>query len=245
MLYVPSLILTKVRTLPHLELPPPAPVITEDDTFSGQTIVLTKHAGGSYYDHHYASLLSDGQEIKGLVVLMRDLSHSVPVQQEFVKRDLVDKMFFYERLASVQGRFVPRFGGLFNHGTLYCMVFEDAGRRLSYREDFTVEGIKYVARSTSLTCRNELLETVKGINGAGVIVQPTRWSYFNRGTDGAIRMANFDPFEVETMENFSPEFYATAAAKGWTEMGNETPEETFARWAEDGRDRLCSEMFND
>jgi hypothetical protein len=34
-------------------------------------------------------------------------------------------------LEPVEGTIVPRFGGLFARGSLYCAVFEDAGRELT------------------------------------------------------------------------------------------------------------------
>ena len=244
--YAPSVVMTRVPTLPHLQLPPPGPILAADDSFDGPTLVLTKFIGGGQFDYHAASLRQDGHDDARLVLLMLDLSHFPESKHRRVKESIVQQVFFYTRLEPAQGRFVPRFAGLFNHGTLYALVFDDAGRRLSYAKDFEVKGIKYVATDCqSLTGREELLETVKGINEAGVIVGPRWWYLFNRGADGVVRMSNFDPTEVETIENFSPEFYARVAAEGIVVAANESPQETFERWAEDSRKFMLEEMFNE
>jgi len=96
-----------------------------------------------------------------------------------------------------------------------------------------------------LTRREEIIETVKGINDAGVIVGPRWWYLFNRGDDGVLRMTNFDPLGVDTIENFTPEYYARAAANGFEKAAKETPEETFARRAERYRKFMLEEMFDE
>jgi hypothetical protein len=40
----------------------------------------------------------------------------------------------FKVLEPLQGVHVPRFAGVFAHGTVYCMVFEDVGRALSWAE---------------------------------------------------------------------------------------------------------------
>ena len=72
--------------------------------------------------------------------MLVDLSHFTVSEQLDVKEWLVQEVFLYSRLSSVQGRYVPRFGGLFNHGSLYCLVFEDAGPRLRYTRTCKTDG---------------------------------------------------------------------------------------------------------
>jgi hypothetical protein len=88
---------------------------------------------------YYASYRgAGGEEHSGLVVKVMDVSnHAVtgpgPVQKA-VTYCFTRIYHAYETLAPVQGFAVPRFGGMFACGTLYCAVLEDAGRLLTYEE---------------------------------------------------------------------------------------------------------------
>lgn len=86
----------------------------------------------------------------GLILKMTDLE-CLPESGRWPNRrkaleELADEVRCFNAGASVQGKALPRLGGLFCSGTLYCLVFEDAGRLLTWKETGS-RAIKYVLNS--------------------------------------------------------------------------------------------------
>jgi len=101
------------------------------------TLCLTDRIGyHNLFDIYHASI--DG--VSGLVVKVVDLAFFALVEQykpirSGVARHLCREYDAYNNiLADLQGSVVPYFGGMFARGSLYCTIYEDAGRLLSLNE---------------------------------------------------------------------------------------------------------------
>jgi len=98
------------------------------------TIVLTERVGekrNNRVDIYRASL----QGSEGLVVRIMDLTFYPPARRNWFAHAFADDFHAYNTvLAPLQGTVVPRFGGMFARGLLYCMIHEDAGRLLTNQE---------------------------------------------------------------------------------------------------------------
>lgn len=115
---------------------------------SDLTITLTKRLGSrSYIDVYYAceGCVGDASTEKAsMVAMIVDLSFFGPQGsggprpcREHVEETLSNLYRCFNILAPLQGSAVARCGGLFSNGsTLYCLVFEDAGRLLTVDELF-------------------------------------------------------------------------------------------------------------
>lgn len=104
-------------------------------------LVLTERIGWTkFVDIYYASLRSPSGDLQpGLVVKVVDLSMFPPVSTRETKRYFPEKSLAHEfptmqKLSGLQGNVVPRYAGLFGRGTVYCTVWEDAGRLLTPTE---------------------------------------------------------------------------------------------------------------
>lgn len=109
----------------------PTDVALTDETVS---LVLTERIGKmSYSDVYYVSVRKNGKDTPGLVAKLLDLSFFAPTYENYERtkgmamKFVADNFLCYKVLEPLQGIHVPCFAGLFAHGTLYCMVFEDAG----------------------------------------------------------------------------------------------------------------------
>jgi len=51
-----------------------------------------------------------------------------------VEEVIANEFHFFNVLAPIQGTVVPRLAGLFGKGLLYCAIYEDGGRRLTWEE---------------------------------------------------------------------------------------------------------------
>jgi hypothetical protein len=113
---------------------------TEVDAADALTLVLGRRLGTrGLWDIYYASLLdASGEQRSGLVLKLIDLLQ-FPAEgrgniQSTAARETSNVFQWFNLLEPLQGTIVPHSAGLFAHGTLYCMVFEDAGRELTHAE---------------------------------------------------------------------------------------------------------------
>jgi len=112
------------------------PKVPVDGVRPDVELVLTKRIGfakSGRVDVYYASL----QGNDGLVVRIQDLAFYPPRPRKVFAERLCTEFDAYNTLDALQGTVVPRMAGMFAHGLLYCMVFEDAGRPLTTREQYT------------------------------------------------------------------------------------------------------------
>jgi hypothetical protein len=120
-------------------LPPgPAEVAVTDDTV---TLVLTERIGSLVRaDVYYASIHSGTTETPGLVAKVIDINMFAPTYVDFettqamAMKFVSDNVLASTELEALQGTVVPRFAGLFARGSVYCMVFEDAGKSLTIKD---------------------------------------------------------------------------------------------------------------
>jgi hypothetical protein len=109
------------------------------DTADAPVLVLGGRWGvDGTHDIYEASLRDgDGEDRPGLIVKLVDLLQ-LPVRgypnQTTAISELCNTAVAFGLLQPLQGTIVPRFAGLFAHGTIYCTVFEDAGRPLTDAE---------------------------------------------------------------------------------------------------------------
>lgn len=141
--HAPHVLLGRVEEVSLTELP----LVTADQVSSSPddvvVLVLTGRAGfRRCHDVFYASLRdASGQEHSGLVIKAMDptffapkASTGGPSRPTAVKNFASEFDIYDNLLAEVQGTVVPLFGGMFGRGTLYCSVYEDAGRSLTWQE---------------------------------------------------------------------------------------------------------------
>jgi hypothetical protein len=139
--YRPSVVLARVDPVPdwtkseqrkEAYLAPELPALP-----SMTTVVLGDRIGlnNDFGDMYYATLRDNatGEEAGGLVVSVIDVGYFSPVAhptdaaQPDVRYFLGKEVNGYAVAARVQGKAIPRFGGLFGRGNLFCLFYEDAG----------------------------------------------------------------------------------------------------------------------
>lgn len=135
----PSGVLARLEHIPPNNLP-----VSEvtDTSLASVDILLTSRLGyENQRDLYYASVISDGKEHSGLVVKIVDISFFAPgcpdgsySVRQYGEQVVCDEFYAFNRLESLQGSAVPRFAGLFSRGTVFCLVFEDAGRHVTGEE---------------------------------------------------------------------------------------------------------------
>jgi len=110
-----------------------------DDPGGVWDIVLDQYIGHHRYEHYdsyRASLRSpNGDLTPGLVVKLLDIPMIGRINDG--KAWLDCDVTLYESAPEMQGKSLPRFAGLFGRGTLFCLVFDDAGRELTTEEGIT------------------------------------------------------------------------------------------------------------
>jgi len=77
-----------------------------------------------------------------LAVRIVDLSFFSPLvspTREWVENIVAVECYQFGLLEAVQGTAVPRLAGVFGNETLYCAIFEDAGRHLTWAERLNTE----------------------------------------------------------------------------------------------------------
>jgi hypothetical protein len=123
------------------------------------TVVLADRIGKSpdFGDMYYANLRdATGHETGGLVVNVLDMLSFLPVEkQEQVRFFLGKEIEAYTLMAKVQGKAVPRFGGLFGRGSLFCLFFEDAGGLVTEEARFTPTVRRVLLKRISLIQQRE------------------------------------------------------------------------------------------
>jgi len=137
--FTPSTILSRA-TVTDDELEVPAKIAKGTNGDGGVwDIVLDKFIGQhreEWYDSYRASLRNpNGDLTPGLVVKIVDLPMNAAIEEgiEHLEWELAN----FEFAAGLEGKALPRFAGLFGRGTLFCFVFEDAGRTLTQTELIT------------------------------------------------------------------------------------------------------------
>jgi hypothetical protein len=114
-----------------------------DATTASVTLVLNDLLGvHGLCDMYEASLrTADGEEHSGLIVKLVDLLEFPTVRgpkaqpsRAMASEDFAGMFHCFRLLQPIQGTIVPRYAGLFARGTLYCAVFEDAGRYITNAE---------------------------------------------------------------------------------------------------------------
>jgi len=78
----------------------------------------------------------DGQLTPGLVLKFVDKNSSLGSVEDFVL-----EAEYHNTAKDAQGSALPHFAGLFRSGSLYCLVFEDAGRDLT-EEEYNSEAVR-------------------------------------------------------------------------------------------------------
>lgn len=76
---------------------------------------------------------------KRVVVKLMDLSFAPVINAYWGRREIAERYYdefygFHTLLRSLQGSIVPRLGGMFVAGNLYCTVYQDGGRQLTWDE---------------------------------------------------------------------------------------------------------------
>jgi hypothetical protein len=149
--YEPSIVLTKTIPVEPTKLPEPAPILDEAQAVDAPAVVLTSYIG---HDTVFACYHATFERTRGvadeagddepvLVAKLVDLSHFPKVDATHVAGIIARDFESWTSLKDVQGGPVPRFAGLFTHGTLCRQVFEDAGRAISYEEK-QQKSVRYV-----------------------------------------------------------------------------------------------------
>lgn len=195
-------------------------------------VLITQRIGCRYeqWDIYYAKV-----DDETVVVKMVDLSHFPRVveardtrRSRRWDRDGVAKLYYEEYyafdkvLSEVQGAAVPRLGGMFANGSLYCTLYEDAGRPITVKESRS-EAVWYVHRYSA--DRSDLiLEAVRATHRAGVAFHPLTWNWIRRHPDGSIKLTDFHG--EGTLVN-AREYLAR-------ESGPWTPEELIGGWCRIG-----------
>lgn len=132
--FEPSVILGRVD---HIQCPT-LPQVQVTGTRYDLSLRLTERIGyNSFLDIYYASVGIGAEYTTGLVAKVVDLS-TYPVKgapsRSGVEEDVAEQVEIFNYLESLQGEVIPRFGGLFSSGKLYCLVYEDAGKLLTREE---------------------------------------------------------------------------------------------------------------
>jgi len=135
--YKPSIVLTRrgaKRQEPGAEI-----VITESIATTGypKREFSTDHIAADVY---YASVKQGDTLTPGLVLKFIDKDSRL-VSAAFVD-DFVLEAEHHNTAKDVQGSALPHFAGLFRSGSLYCLVFEDAGRDLT-DEEYASKAVRY------------------------------------------------------------------------------------------------------
>jgi len=94
------------------------------------------------YRIHAASSIHNSSPSPHLAVKIVDLSFfspSVPPTREWVEDIVALEYHHFQVLEPIQGGAVPHLAGLFGNGTLYCAIYEDAGRQLTWAERHNTE----------------------------------------------------------------------------------------------------------
>jgi len=100
-------------------------------------IQLGERIGWMGFVDVYRVQLGSSSPRPGLVAKIIDLSlfsPNVSPTRAHVERLFAKQYHICTVLEPIQGSVVPYLGGLFGNGTLYCAIYEDAGRRLSWDE---------------------------------------------------------------------------------------------------------------
>lgn len=153
---MPSVVLTRVGNTrdgdpigvnPENEVPMPA----NDEEDADETVVLKWRIGSTQPDEEQTFVMGmtcdifqarfqkDNILYPGLVVKLVDMQH-LPLRnkclstQAIARQCLADEVYNFNFAKRLQGTTLPRFAGLFRHGSLYCLVFEDAGRLITLPE---------------------------------------------------------------------------------------------------------------
>lgn len=138
---MPSTILSCLKDVPVDRLPE-GPTEVDIDKAS-VTLVLEDSLGiNGPCDIYEASLrTSDGEEHEGLIVKLVDLQELLTVPgpkcddtRSEASEDFAGRFHCFRRLETIQGTIVPHYAGLFARGSLYCAVFDDAGRSITNAE---------------------------------------------------------------------------------------------------------------
>lgn len=113
------------------------------------------------WDVYYGRL--EGSQTN-IVVKLSDMDN-VPVRavkgrtQRSAKSDIAEEYHRYAEALAAQGKSLPRYAGLFQRGSLYCAVFQDAGRSLE-PEEMEDEAVKYATRAIN---RSPLTRQTRGL----------------------------------------------------------------------------------
>jgi len=171
----------------------------------GAEIVITKAIATTGYperawnpehiaaDVCYASVKEGDKLTPGLVLKFMD--KGTRLGSDFFVEEFVLEAEYHSMAKDVQGYALPHFAGLFRSGSLYCLVFEDAGRDLT-EEEYRSKDVKCVARSESSCsstpgadrCRTEAVDALASLKAAGVSPYVTDRS-IRRGHDGRIKIS--------------------------------------------------------
>jgi hypothetical protein len=201
-----------------MELPKPDLIVQQAPTDS-PALILGDTYGFSFPNAIYQAETKDAS---GLVALVVDLLHYSPGERTLVVPEICHTFHIYDKeLVPLQGRCVPRFAGLFGHGSLYCAVFEDAGDRITYEEREQKE-IRYVLRWRELTRSIEIIQAILEIEQAKVGPVLNQWRFIRRGQDGRIKivpesvvsLGKYQSMPAPPGDSRSPEERITEVCKG-------------------------------
>jgi hypothetical protein len=117
-------------------MPAAEPILDLDQApADAPTIVIDDLLGTNPYDYYDAWLRppaqSDGDDADDSPGLIAQFVEVFSARGRSVQLLLETYHMHMNELAPLQGRCIPRFGGLFRHGPLYCLVFEDGGREIT------------------------------------------------------------------------------------------------------------------